>query len=186
MKIATWDCEAWDLSPEFAPIICVSVLDNNTGEMVTFRQDEYIRRKKAADMMDDHQLVCDVRDHLKLFDLTIGWYSKGYDIQLINTRLAKHGEEELLPSQLHLDGTWYFRGWRGLKPKSSKLKHVAEFFGFEQKPEVAADVWLGARLGKKAAMDEVVERCEADTRITRDCVMKAIRLGLVKNIQRYP
>ena len=185
MKIAYWDCEAWDLSPEFAPLLCVSVLSLPDGEMVTFRQDEYIKRKKADGMADDRALAIDVRDYLKGFHLTGGWYSKGYDIQLVNTRLAKFGEELMKPV-LHIDGTWYFRGWRGLKPKSSKLKHVAEFFDFEQKPEVPPDTWLNARSGQKAAMDVVVDRCEADVRITRACIEKALDLGIISNIQRYP
>jgi len=185
VKIATWDCEAWDLSPEFAPILCISVQDVQTGEMITFRQDEYVKRKKADGMADDHQLVVDARDYIETFHMTYGWFSKGYDFQLLNTRLAKY-EERPIKSAFHIDGTWFFRGWRGLKTKTSKLKHVAEFFGFEQKPEVMPDTWLNARGGQKKAMDEVVDRCEADVRITTACVEKAIELGLVKNIQRYP
>lgn len=185
MKIATWDCEAWDLSPEFAPILCISIQDVHTGEIITLRQDEYVADGRAVDMTHDHLLVRDARDMLEQYDMTYGWYSKGYDIQLLNTRLARWGER-LMESRLHVDGTWYFRGWRGLKTKTSKLKDVSKFFGFEPKPEVEPQIWLSARVGNKEAMDEIVERCEADTRITTVCIEQAIKLGLVKNIQRYP
>lgn len=185
MRVATWDCEAWDLSPEFAPLLCVVVETEGEDEPAVFRQDEYVEAGKADGMADDHALVVDVRDYLETFDLTYGWYTKGYDFHLLNTRLAKYGERPIR-SAFHIDGTWYFRGWRGLKTKTSKLKHVAEFFGFEPKPEVHADTWLQARGGSKEAMDIVVDRCKADVRITYQCVEKAIDLGLVKNIQRYP
>jgi hypothetical protein len=73
-----------------------------------------------------------------------------------------------------------------LKPKSGKLKHASELFGFEPKPEVEPETWLYARGGQKAAMDEVVERCEADVRITREVIERAMDIGLIKNISRYP
>jgi uncharacterized protein YprB with RNaseH-like and TPR domain len=193
MRIAYFDVEAWDLSPEFAPLLCASILDANTNEMITLRQDKYLRRgnhgrgsgPKVDGMADDEQLLLDLKGILSGYHLTCGWYSKGYDIPLINTRLVKYGHKPL-DSFFHLDGTWYFRGWRGIKPKTSKLKHVAEFFDFEQKPEVMPDVWLNARGGSKKAMDEVVARCEADVRITRACIEKVLDMGLAKNIQRYP
>ena len=47
MKVAVWDLETWDLSPEFGPVLCASVLDTASGEMKTFRIDDYKRRKKA-------------------------------------------------------------------------------------------------------------------------------------------
>lgn len=111
--------------------------------------------------------------------------SKGFDITMLNTRLAKWGERPLKP-MLHLDGIWYFKGWRGLKAKSAKLADVSDFFGFEPKPEVDPETWLMARHGKKKAMDVAVQRCEADVRITKQCIDKALDLELVRNIQRYP
>lgn len=193
MKIAYWDIEAWDLSPEFAPLLCASILDANTGEMTTLRQDKYLRRGNhgrgsgpAVDgMTDDEQLLLDLKGILGGYHLTCGWYSKGYDIPVVNTRLAMYGHGPL-ESSFHLDGVWYMKGWRGLKPKSSKLKHVAEFFKFEQKPEVEPNIWLKARGGSKCAMDEVVARCEADVRITKQIIEKILDLGLAKTISRYP
>ncbi len=48
------------------------------------------------------------------------------------------------------------------------MKHVAEFFGAEKKPDVAPETWMKAKAGNRKAMNEVVERCEADVRITAD------------------
>lgn len=185
MKIAYWDLETWDLSAEFGPILCGSVLLLPQEEMVSFRQDDYLRRKKAEDMTDDRQLCLDLRDLLNEQHLHAGYFSKGFDIAHLNTRLAHH-EEKLLDRRLHLDAIWFFKGWRGLKPRSSKMKHVANYLGLEQKPEVEAEVWLKARGGNKEAMDVVQDRCEADVRITREITERALGMGLVKNITSYP
>ena len=69
---------------------------------------------------------------------------------------------------------------------SGKLKYVSKFYGFEEKPDLAPEVWLKARLGNKVATDEVVARCEADVRITAEIIDKSFDLNLIRNIQRYP
>ena len=184
MRIAVFDLETWDLSPQFGPILCASVLDASSGKMKTFRVDDYKRRKCALDMTDDQALCRELRDYLETFHLTIGWFSKGFDLAHLRTRLVLHGERPLA-EHLHLDAIWHFKGWRGLKPMSSKMKHVAEFLRFEPKPDVKPEVWMAAKGGNRKAMDEVVERCEADVRITNAITEKAIELGLVKNISRY-
>jgi hypothetical protein len=186
LRTAIWDIETWDLKPPFAPLLCASVLLLPEERMVTLRIDAYKRRRKAKDMTDDRQLLLDLRDLLDAQQMTVGYFSKGFDISMVQSRLALHGEEQMPQPKLHLDPIWYFKGWRGIKGMSAKMKHMADFFGLEQKPEVSADVWLRARGGNKAAMDEVCERCEADVRITRQLAMKALDLGLVRNIQRYP
>lgn len=184
MRVAVWDLETWDLKPQFGPILAASVLDVASDEMTTFRVDEYKRRRKAKDMTDDRQLCIDLRDHLETFHITVGWYSKGFDLTHLRSRLVLHGERPL-KEHLHLDCIWFFKGWRGLRPMSSKMKHVAEFLGTEPKPDVSPEVWMAAKGGNREALDEVVERCEADVRVTYQITEKAIDLGLVKNIQRY-
>lgn len=180
-----WDLETWDLKPQFGPILVASVYDVLNDEMKTFRVDDYKKRRKAKDMTDDHALIVDLRDHLETFDLTVGWFSKGFDLTHLRSRLVMQ-EERPLAEHLHLDCIWYFKGWRGLRPMSSKMKHVAEFLDLgEKKPDVAPEVWMAAKGGNREAMDEVVERCETDVRITWEITQKAIQLGLVKNIQRY-
>lgn len=184
MKVAYFDLETWDLKPQFGPILAASVLDYGTGEMRTFRVDDYKRRRKAVDMTDDHALCVDLRDHLETFHLTSGWYSKGFDLTHLRSRLVLH-KERPLKEMLHLDCIWHYKGWRGLRPMSSKMKHVSEFLGLERKPDVEPEVWMKAKGGNRKAMDEVCERCEADVRITAAITERSFDLGLVKNIQRY-
>ena len=184
MRVATWDLETWDLSAQFGPIICASVLDNTTGKMRTFRMDAYLRAKRATDMADDRELCLELRDYLETFHLTVGWFSKGFDVAHLRTRLVLH-EERPLAEHLHLDCIWHFKGWRGLRPMSSKMKHVAEFLKLEGKPDVPPETWMKAKGGNKKALDIVVDRCEADVRITHAITVRALEMGLVKNISRY-
>lgn len=184
MRLAVFDIETHDLKPEFGPLLCASVYDVAADEMRTFRIDDYKKRRKARSYNDDRRMLMDLRDHLETFHMTAGWYSKGFDLTHIRSRLVLQGERPLR-RHLHLDANWYFRGWRGLRPMSSKLKHVSKFFGFEDKPDVAPEVWMAAKQGDPDAMEVVVERCEADTRITAAITLKAIELELVKSIQAY-
>lgn len=185
MKIAVWDIETHDLSSPFGPLICASVFDPATEEMVSFRQDEYVRKKIAEDMIDDAALCVALRDFLNDFHIHITFYGKGFDVPHLNSRLALNGERRLDPAW-HLDVCWAFKGWRGLKFQTGKMKHVAEALGLEQKPSVPPEVWMEAKAGRKKAMNEVVERCEADARITAQIAEYVADNDLLKSIQRYP
>jgi uncharacterized protein YprB with RNaseH-like and TPR domain len=182
VKIAVFDLETTALIGDLGRLLCASVLSLPEDNMITFRQDE-VKKKKS--MADDREICVQVRDYLESHHMTIGYYSKGFDIPFLNTRLAAHDERHLMP-MLHLDPIWFFKGWRGLKPRSSKLKVVAEFLELEPKPDVPVEVWVNAQGGDKEAIDILVDRCEADTRITKEVAEFALRAGLVRNIQRYP
>jgi len=182
LKIAVFDLETTSLLGDLGRLLCASVLSLPEGEMVTFRQDKIKKKKSFA---DDREICLQLRDHIETHHMSIGYYSKGYDIPFLNTRLASHGERHLMP-MLHLDPIWFFKGWRGLKPRSCKLKVVAEFLDLESKPDVPVEVWANAQGGDPEAIDILVDRCEADVRITHEVAMFALRAGLVRNIQRYP
>ena len=188
MRIAFWDIETWDLNAPFGPLVCASVLLTEPGfedRMITLRQDEYVRQGIAEDMVDDRQLCIDLRDLLEEQNMTVGYFSKGFDIPHLRSRLALHGERALAP-HFHFDPIWAFKGWRGLKFGSASMKNVAAHLGLEQKPAVSSEVWMSAKAGRKAAMDEVCERCEADVRITREITQYVWDHKLLKNIQMYP
>ena len=135
-------------------------------------------------MLDDRQLCLDLRDLLESQQMTVGWFSKGFDITHLRSRLVLHGERPL-KKMFHLDCIWYYKGWRGLKFGSAKMKNVAQHLGMEPKPDVSAETWMKARVGDKKAMDEVCDRCEADVRITRAITDHTLDLALVSTIQQY-
>lgn len=187
MDIAVFDIETHDLSAPFGPLLCASVYDVRNDTMTTFRQDDYTRKRKngAKNMVDDRLLLIDLRDYLESFHCTMGWFTKGFDLPHVRSRLVLQGERPL-KEMLHVDGIWYYKGWRGLKFGSARLGKVAANLKTpNQKPEVEADVWMGAKAGDRTCLDEVVDRCEADVLTTYDVIRKSFDLGLIKNIQRY-
>ncbi len=186
MRVAYWDIETTDLKGSFGRIICGSVYHVESNKMVTYRLDKYVRTGKADDMSDDRQLCVDLRDEIEKSNVTCGWYSKGFDIPMLNTRLIKHGERRM-KTMLHLDAIWYAKGWRGIKPNGASLAAVAEFFGLEEsKMKIDADTWILARTGQKKANDIIQERCESDVRLTQQVTERLLDADVVKNIQTYP
>ena len=183
MRMAVWDLETSGLEGDVGRLLCGSILDVTTGEMRSFRRD-HLKGKNRA---DDSRLAKVIRDELEKYHLTIGWYSKGFDIAFLNTRLVKAGMKPLR-SHLHLDPIWVCKGWRGLKARSAKMAVMSEFFNLpERKPGVDVDVWIdAAHGGDKAAMDLLVDRCEADVRITYQLTLKLLDTGLIKTIGTYP
>lgn len=137
-------------------------------------------------MVDDRALCIDIRDFLEEHHLLVAWHGKGFDSPLLNSRLALH-DERCLQRRLFIDPMYAFRGWRGLKPKSSSLKNVAKFFGLdEQKREVEPEEWLRARLGQEQACDIAQNRCESDVRIMKEITDEALDRQLIRNVSGYP
>lgn len=186
MRVAYFDCETWDLEPEFGPIVCASVLSLPDEDMITLRQDHYVDRGEAEDMVDDEELVTDLRDLLSDHHVLSAYYGKGFDFPLIQTRLKHHGRGTM-DSRLFYDPIYAYRGWRGFKPKSSSLENVAKFLGLkEEKQEVRPETWLKARAGNKDAMETAVERCESDVRLLRTVAEEALEEGVLRNLNAYP
>lgn len=185
MRIAYYDIECHDLKAPYGPILCVSVLSLPENEMITFRQDEYVKRKKAKNMIDDRALLVDVRDFLEEHHITCGYYSKGFDQSHLRSRLLIHGERPL-KKKMHFDPIWGYKGWRGVSFGSARMATVTKYVpGCESKPEVSSDTWMAARVGDTTAMDEVVERCESDVRNTRTIAEHCIENELLANITMY-
>ena len=193
MRIATVDIETWDLSAPFGPILCVSFYDHQTQEMFTLRNDTYLRSRKypsTTNMVDDEDLLKDIKDIISSYHMLWGWNSKAFDIPHLRSRMVLNGIDPF-GTHFHVDGMWAFRGWHGLKLGSSKLGRVAKALrgaGYPistEKPEVEADVWLRARNGDRDSMDIVQSRCEDDTLITHEIISVAFDLGLIKNLQRF-
>lgn len=187
MRTAYWDCETWDLSAEFGPLVCASVYSTADRKMRSFRQDEYVEVGDADDSVDDRQLCLDLRDFLESHDLLVAYYGKGFDAPHLRTRLAKYNERILEP-RLWIDPIYYFKGWRGLDPQGSSLEDVAAFLPEidEEKYHVKPDEWLRARMGTPEFVDTAVERCESDVRLLKKVTEAALEHGLVRNIQRWP
>lgn len=185
MRIAYYDVECHDLKAPYGPILCASVLSLPEEKMTTFRQDSYVKSKKAKDMIDDRALLLDLRDFLEEHHITCGYFSKGFDQSHIRSRLLIHGERPLA-KLLHFDPIWGYKGWRGVSFGSARMDTVTRYVpGCEKKPEVSSETWMAARVGNKNAMAEVIERCESDVRNTRTIAEHCIANQLLTNITLY-
>jgi uncharacterized protein YprB with RNaseH-like and TPR domain len=180
-RIGFFDLETTGLRPEFDRLICGSVLSYPSGESVTYRIDE----TKHEDFSDDRELAVLIRERLEKHHILCGWNSKGFDIPFLNTRLSQQGERRI-KGLLHIDPMWQYRGWRGLKPRNSKLSTVAEFWQLkERKMEVDGQVWVKAQGGNREAIDILCARCESDAELTAQVVGKTFDADLIKNIEKY-
>ena len=182
MRYCTWDIETSDLKGDVGRILCAVIYEPIRKKYTIFRNDEL-----SDCMADDAAIAVALRDELEKYHITMGWFSKGFDMSFVNTRLVKGGHKTIRP-HLHLDGIWYMKGWRGLNTRSAKLAVAAEFFELKnRKPGVDVDVWISAAFGGNTeAMDILVDRCKADCKITSDVTDKLLDTGVVKNIQTYP
>jgi len=187
ISVAYFDLETTDLSGCFGQLLCGSVWSSKPGtKMVTHRIDEMEDKK---DFTDDRSLALAIRNHLEEHRMSVGYFSKGFDVPFLNARLAEHGDR-LLSSEFHFDPIWHFKGFHGLKLRSSRMKVVAEFLKIERKQDVDIDVWkkclVLAAQGDSEKMDIIVDRCESDVRITAKIAEWCWNNGKPKAFQRYP
>jgi uncharacterized protein YprB with RNaseH-like and TPR domain len=178
---AVFDLETTDLKGDFGRLLCGSVLSYPWDGMKTFRIEDYNDGKLTL----DGPLAVVIRDYIEEHQFSIGYYSKGFDIPFLNTRLLAAGERKM-KSIFHYDCIWGYKGWRGVKLSGSSMKTVARYLGIEQKMDVNPAVWVEAKAGDREAIDIIVDRCESDVRITMEIYMHSLTNGLMKNIGWYP
>src|SRR6267378_4422579 len=127
--LAFVDIEGTGLKGDYNSILVVSVkpFDRKT---VTFQVDR---------PGDDKKLVKQVRDHLSKFDAWVGYYSSGYDLPMINTRLLMAGQPPL-PSRHHID--MYFKlKYKLLLARRSQAHLLRLLDTSEQKMDMSAEDW---------------------------------------------
>lgn len=149
-KLAFFDIEATGLRGDYNSILCVSIKPYD-GNVVTYQ---------IKQPGNDRKLVREVSDALAEFDCWAGYYSKGFDKKMLNTRLLKWGLPPL-PPRHHID--LYFQ----LKEKTLTARksqgHLLSWLGTpEQKMSVGASVWNDVLYKTEEAMKTMVERCESD------------------------
>ena len=182
-SIGYFDLETTDLKMEMGMILCCSVLTYPSGEWTDFSINDYERTEEGE--LNDAMLARDIRDCLEGHDIIVGWNSKGFDVPYLNTRLVYSGQAKL-KTHLHIDPMYCFRGWHGVKPTSSALKAVADFYDLPiRKMDVPKKIWNQAKNGNRKAIAYLSKRSRSDVELTAMITQKAFEAGLIKNIQRY-
>lgn len=162
--MAFYDIESDGLNGWGHEITCASITDN-FGKTYSRTKFDFDQRN----VLDDMELVIWLRDELEKYDILVGWYGTMFDLPFMNAKLIEYGQRPIR-DMMYLDPCYKTRGGRyGLKVGSSKLKNVAKWLKTpNQKPEVEWETFKLAAIGDPVALAEVVDRCEADTKVMRD------------------
>ena len=161
-----FDLEATGLKGDYNSVICVSI--KPYGEKpVTFMIDKAGKDKKVVEQ---------ARDMLAKADAWVGYYSKGFDYPMINTRLLKHELEPLQPKP-HIDMYYTLRyhlntarrsqahllDWLEIAPTAEALSDLGDGSKVVKKMSVGADEWNKILSGSEKAKKVMRDRCESDT-----------------------
>jgi uncharacterized protein YprB with RNaseH-like and TPR domain len=146
------------------PRILYAATADGWGRITQFRRDDYPGRNM---LIDDADLVDAYARHLETADIWYSWNGKGFDIPVINARLAKHGRRPL-ESRMHADLMWY-ASQNIMRLGRRSLDSVSRYFGTStQKTPLDVDLWDRAVSGDPDAYEEIVAHCDADVEVLRE------------------
>lgn len=170
MDICFFDLESTDLTASWGRLLCGS-FSGADGEVETYRGDD--PKYRGQDAADCTKLAAACRDRIEAADVLVGWNTILFDIPILNAWLLRGGEREVVlttkrKASHHLDLMYYAKGGF-LRTGSAKLDNVAKFFRVDHtKTPLDGMTWQLAATGDGAALDRVVEHCEADVLVLRD------------------
>lgn len=156
----------WDLETTFStqPRILTGAICDGWGEVELFDLRKY---PGDGGWTDDRRLAVAIRDRLETFPIICGWYSKHFDVPVLNGRLAFHGERPLR-AQMHIDLHAY-SGGQFLRIGKRSLDSVSKFFSSpHSKTPLDPQTWDRADHGSEEDYDLICEHNVADVLVTRD------------------
>lgn len=169
-KLCFWDIEATGLRGDYNSVLCVSIKPWG-GDVTTFT---------IKQPGNDQKVVRQAAELLAEYDCWAGYYSKGFDKPMLNTRLLKWGAKPLVPRH-HID--LYYQCKSHLLTARRSQGHLLSWLGTpEQKMTVGADTWNDVLYNTKEAMETMVERCESDV-IGLEGLYNKVR-HVIKDIKR--
>jgi hypothetical protein len=162
--LVTFDIEATGLNGDYNSVICVS-LKPYGKKPYTFKID-----KPGG----DRSVVRAAKEALEAADCWVGYYSKMFDIRMLNTRLLRYGIKPI-EKRPHIDmyfvlssavntsrrSQGHYLSWLEVDDDDTAAGHTAAGKPL-RKMGVSADVWakLVGNLGKY--LPTMVRRCESD------------------------
>ena len=146
------DIESTGLRGDYNSVLCVS--------LKPYGKKPYTFSIKQPG--NDQKVVREVKAELEKYLVWCGYYSKGFDIPMLNTRLLRW---KLMPieKRLHLD-MYYALKYNLLTARKSQ-GHLLSWLGTpQQKMTVSASVWSDILNDVEGEMPEMVSRCESDVK----------------------
>ena len=169
-RICFFDIEASGLKADYNSILCASIQPYK-GKVTTYATER---------PGDDKMLVRQIRDELEKYLVIVGYYSKGFDLPMIRSRLLHFNMRDILP-QYHVDMYYSLKGKTLVARRS--MAHMSEWLDLEHKKmSVGPQVWNDVLARPKSTMNILIKRCEADVIEVMDLYDRTKHL--IKEIKR--
>lgn len=147
-----FDCEATGLKGDYNSILVISIKPFG-GKIRSF---------SVKAVGNDQKIVRDAKEYLEQFDAWCGYYSKAFDIKIIDTRLLRWGHPPV-DKRHHLD--LYFCLKANTVTARRSQGHLLSWLGApESKMTVSADVWASMSSSFKDNIQTMIKRCESDVK----------------------
>lgn len=115
---------------------------------------------KVTQAGNDQRVVREAKDALESYSAWVGYYSKGYDVPMLNTRLLRWGRLPL-EKRPHID-MYYVLKYSLLTARRSQGHLLSWLETPEEKMTVSAETWNRILHDYKRTMPLMVRRCESD------------------------
>lgn len=155
--ICFWDLEATGLKGDYNSILCISIKPFGK-KPTTFA---------VTRPGHDKEVVQKASDLLSQFDCWVGYYSKGFDFPMIQTRLLRWDLKPLLRKP-HLD--MYYTLKAHLNTARRSQAHLIDWLAgtdnaavLEKKMSLSAEEWNRVLENPKKGVPVMIKRCESDT-----------------------
>lgn len=149
-RLAFFDIESTGLRGDYNSVLVVSVKPFGK-KPTTF---------KVTQAGNDQRVVREAKEALESYSAWAGYYSKGFDVPMLNTRLLKWS---LLPLEKrpHID-MYYVLKYNLLTARRSQGHLLSWLETPEEKMTVSAEMWNKILHDYGNAMPTMVRRCESD------------------------
>lgn len=158
----TFDIETMGLDAAEKPVISCTYMYNN-DESTVFSDD-------ILKWGNEENLLVAIRDRLEIAGFTIGWNSSRFDLNYINTRLARYDQRPMFLGS-HDDADVIFDRVYNNKKRTSLVNAVNQLNLTDKevhKTPIDWNIWDAAYYeNDRASMDYIINHAENDVKLTR-------------------
>lgn len=129
---------------------------------------------------NDQKVVRQAKEALEGYLVWCGYYSKGFDLPMLNTRLLRW-KQQPIDKRPHID-MYYTLKYNILTARKSQGHLLSWLEGPDQKMSVSAEVWNRILADPKAEMGTMIKRCESDVAGLESLYKRARHL--IKDVKR--
>ena len=157
LKIGFFDIEASNLRADFGIVLCYCIKNSWENKIV-----ERCITKQELKKDLDKQVIVQLIEDFKLYDMIVGFYSTKFDVPFVRTRALVHNLAFPEFGELfHRDAYYMVRNKFCLS--SNRLENSCRVLtGKTDKTRIDSDHWLHALQGEKKSLDYIVEHCRYD------------------------